>query len=139
MTVYLDASVVVSMFLADANTPRALDFAERYSLVTLSLWTVAEFSSALAVQTRIGRAAPMERRRAEARFDEWLTLQSEPLVPTPDDFAAARRMLRVDSAVLRTPDALHLAICERVGTALATFDVRMRQAAQAFGVPTIEV
>jgi hypothetical protein len=39
LTVYLDAGVVVSMFLADANTPRALDFAERHSAVTLSLRT----------------------------------------------------------------------------------------------------
>jgi predicted nucleic acid-binding protein len=46
----------------------------------------------------------------------------------------------LDSKVgLRTPDALHLAICSRVGADLASFDKRMLQAAAEFRVTVVEV
>ncbi len=139
MIVYLDTSVLVSMFVADSNTPRAWRIAEQHQQLIHSLWTVAEFSSALGVQVRMDRLQPAERVRAEAQLDEWMARSAEPVPPAPEDFMAARQLLRTTSASLRTPDALHLAICKRIGAALASFDNRMQQAAAALGTATIHV
>ncbi len=139
MIVYLDTSVLVSMFVADANTPRAWRIAEQYQQTICSLWTVAEFSSALGVQVRMDRLAPTERLSAEARLDEWLARGAEPVQPAPEDFAAIRHMLRTTAASLRTPDALHLAICMRLGASLASFDKTMQRVATELRAATIEV
>jgi predicted nucleic acid-binding protein len=47
--------------------------------------------------------------------------------------------LRRLDLTLRTPDALNIAIAQRAGAAMATFDARMAEAAQALGldVPTM--
>jgi hypothetical protein len=139
LTVYLDASVLVSMFVADANTPRAWRLAELHPLGICSLWTIAEFSSALGIQVRMDRLEPEERSRAEERLDQWLGSSQERVAPVAEDFVAARRMLLDGKVGLRTPDALHLAICSRVGADLASFDKRMLQAAAEFRVTLIEV
>lgn len=139
MTVYLDASAVVSMFVADVNTPRAWSLAGRHPAAAVSLWTIAEFSSALGVQVRMGRIDSAERVQAESMFDAWLALRPEPIAPVATDFAAARQMLRASAATLKTPDALHLAICDRLRMPLATFDQRMLEAASRFDVVTIDL
>ena len=139
MIVYLDTSVLVSMFVADANTPRAWRVAEQRQQLIYSLWTVAEFSSALGVQVRMDRLEPAERLKAEALLDEWLARTAEPVPPSPEDFLAARELLRTTSVSLRAPDALHLAICKRLGAALASFDNKMQQAAAEFRTATIDV
>jgi predicted nucleic acid-binding protein len=38
---------------------------------------------------------------------------------------------------LRTPDALNIAISQRVGAALATFDDKMADNARSLGVPVV--
>ena len=129
MTVYLDASVLVSMFLADPNSQRALRLAERRPTITFSLWTIAEFSSALGVRSRMGLLDPDERRSLEAMLDQWLASSGAPVAPLAEDFQTARHLLRQSRSNLRAPDALHLAVCARIGADLASFDQKMLQAA----------
>ena len=140
MTAYLDASVLVSMFVADLNTPRAWRLAERRPSCIASLWTITEFSSALHLRARIGALTSEECSRAESsRLDHWLTSGREPVAMLAEDFLAARRMLRERKLNLRAPDALHLAACSRLGAELSSFDVKMLAAAAALGIPAVEV
>ncbi len=53
MTVYLDASVLVSLLVDDSNTAVARRLNERAPLIALSDWTTVECSSALARLTRM--------------------------------------------------------------------------------------
>jgi predicted nucleic acid-binding protein len=52
---------------------------------------------------------------------------------TPGDLAAATMFLRRLDLPLRTPDALHIAIAQRVGAMLVTFDRQMAASARTLG------
>jgi len=53
-----------------------------------------------------------------------------------EDFAVAAGMSDHSAIALRAGDALHLAICTRLGTRLATFDAGLAAAANHHGVST---
>ncbi len=139
MTFYLETSVLVSLFAADIHTPSARRFARTYPDCQTSLWALAEASSALALQVRVGRLEPAEAAAADAHIDRWLVGRPEPETPIADDLLAARRMLRAASSPLRAADALHLALSERLGTTLATFDKRLVMAAIELGAAAVDL
>jgi len=124
------------MFFEDAHAGRARawlqDAARRLSL---SDWTLCELTSALGVIERRGLLTPSQRRLAESQVDAWVRRTGEPIAVSPSDVRRARQMMNATSAPLRAADALHLAIAERTGCSLATFDEAMRRAASALGLP----
>jgi hypothetical protein len=135
LTVYLDTSVVASLFTTDVNSPRAsawLTSAPRD--LALSEWTLTEFSSALAVMERASRMSANERLNAEAVFDGWLSRQRPPYPLAGGDAVVARGFIRAVARPLRAGDALHLALVHRLNVALGTFDIRMASAATDLGI-----
>lgn len=54
--------------------------------------------------------------------------------PHASDFERAAKMLERHDSGLRAGDALHLAICARLGAVLCTDDIRMADAASAIGL-----
>ena len=72
MTVYLDTSVLVSLFQDDKHTERASAWIMGIDSVVLSSCALTEFSSALAVKTRMRQLLDRERRRFELELDQWL-------------------------------------------------------------------
>ncbi len=66
---YLDASVLYSILIADAHSDRVRDWLVEEPVLTVSLWTLTETSSALSYAQRTGRITPGERRRAEVEMD----------------------------------------------------------------------
>jgi predicted nucleic acid-binding protein len=135
LNAYLDASAVVSMFTVDGHTPRVLRWlAGGQERTTLSDWTLAEFSSAIAIGLRAGRLTAAERDRAELAVERW-TIGRPVLNVVVQDIATARQFVRSTTRPLRAPDALHLALVARLGLALVSFDVGMRAAAADLGIP----
>ena len=137
--IYLDTSVVVPLFLADAHSPRVAIWMSGLTGVTgsVSAWTIAEFSSAVAGQERTGQITLADRQAAETAFDGWVTtVQAAPVLAA--DFLAARQLIRTDRVRLRTPDALHIAVALRLGASVATLDQAMERAATDLGL-TVEV
>jgi predicted nucleic acid-binding protein len=125
---YLDASIVVSLFVNDVHGERVAGWLESQSSHWVSHWTVAEFSSAMSHYVRTARVSPGERDRAEAAFDRWL-MRANPILPVLDDhFTEARGLMRLDSS-LRAPDALHLGIAKTHRMVLATLDRGLAAAA----------
>ncbi len=55
----------------------------------------------------------------------------------PSDLDDAQTMLRRLDLVLRAPDAINLAIAQRLGAELATFDIRMAECARALGIAVV--
>jgi predicted nucleic acid-binding protein len=109
VTVYLDGSVLVALFTNDPFTARAKAYLTANSPIMLvSDFAAAEFASAVS-----------RRVRAEA---------------STADIAAATSVLRRLDLNLRTPDAINIAIADRLGATVATFDERMATAARALGV-----
>jgi uncharacterized protein len=132
--IYLDTSVVVSIFLPDVHSSRVLAWLGQLSQrPTVSYWTVAEFSSAAAGQERVGQIDANRRQLAEQNFDAWLlALEQSPVLRA--DFELARDLIRRGQSRLRTPDALHLAVAGRLGARLATLDTAMAGAASLAGL-----
>lgn len=137
MTVYLDTSVVIPLFLDDDHAPRARAWAKSGRMVALSPWTATEFSSALSMQVRVKHLTESERTGFERAFDVWAR-SGQMLEFQPERFLDARLLLQKHSR-LRAPDALHLAIAQWNGLQLATLDVVLREAALAEGMRVIDL
>lgn len=139
MTVYLDASVLVSLLVDDANTALARQLNRTTPLVAVSQWTLVECSSAFARLSRMGRLAPGEQAELEDSLDHWASRGPRVILASSDDFDVSRRFVRNSQSGLRGADALHLAIVAREALTLATFDIVLARAASEFGVQTVDV
>lgn len=138
MTVYLDASVAVSLFFEDAHTERARRLVTADDAWIVSDLTSAEFSSALAIFHRTGRLGPAEARDAFARFDDWRRNDCEGAEVEPADILLAQRIIRRLEHALRVPDALHVVLAGRLGVPMATFDVAMARDARKLGLEVVD-
>ena len=137
MTVYLDASVLVSLFVEDSHTLAARRIGSQVERVTVSHWTLTEASSALGRLVRTGRLTASERSEAEQAIERWAGRRSRTVAVDQIDFIFAQTHLRATSGPLRAPDALHLAIAARGGFTLATFDAVLAAAAREIAVQVL--
>ncbi len=138
MTVYLDASVAVSLFVSDAHSDRARAWLARGEKAVISRWTIAEFSSAVSRLRRVAVIDGAEHHAVELAFDTWVALLGPPVAVTEDDLIEARYLCREDASI-RTPDALHLGVVRRMGLKLATFDRAQAETAKRYGVLVIDL
>jgi predicted nucleic acid-binding protein len=135
--VYLDASVLVALLTNDPLTRRA-DAFMRANTPTLivSDFAAAEFASAMARRVRTGGITPDEARLAFSTFDAWAARATRREQTKAADVSAAEAFLRRLDLNLRTPDALNIAIAQRIGAVLVSFDEKMAASARALGTPT---
>jgi predicted nucleic acid-binding protein len=135
MSVYFDASVIVSMFVKDAFTERAEAFlSSSQPRPVLSDLAATEFASALSLRMRIGTLTADEARAAFLAFDGWMLEETERVECTTFDIRRAEISIRRLDLPLRAPDAIHLAIVQRQGAELATFDRQMTECARTLGL-----
>jgi uncharacterized protein len=135
LAIYLDTSVVMSMFIIDAHSHDARSWLARNTQpLTFSDWTAAEFTSAAAVAAR-ATLSPGVRASAEQAFSAWVALRGGALAVTSADVRQARVLMNSTREPLRASDALHLAVVQRTGDTLAAFDIGMARAATALGIP----
>jgi predicted nucleic acid-binding protein len=135
VSLYLDASVLVALFVIDPTSARAEAFLLAHpEPIAVSDFGAAEFSSAVARRVRMRELSDDEGRLAFSNFDDWAARSADRDLLRAADIEAANRILRRLIVNLRTPDALHIAIAERVGATLVTFDQRMADSARILGV-----
>lgn len=135
MVIYPDASALVALFKTEIHSPQATAILDRsLHAIQLSDFTIAEVSAALAANFRehhLGSDAANDRfilvDKLLAGFGAAITVNSY-------DMAETIGLVRLDLR-LRAPDALHLAICRRIGATLLTFDKDQSAAAVALGIP----
>ncbi len=134
MKVYLDASVLVALLTNDPLTARADAFLRTSApVLVLSDFAAAEFASALARRVRSKEITAEDAREAFSTLDTWASRTTQRIETTAADVKAAEAALRRLDLTLRTPDALNIAIAQRVGATLATFDAKMANSARALG------
>jgi predicted nucleic acid-binding protein len=92
-----------------------------------------EFAAVVSRAVRMGRFDVEAAARALLGFDEFREA-SLPMSHARDDFELAEKLVRDFGTKLSAPDALHLASARNSGAALATFDVRLADAARTQGV-----
>ena len=136
MSLYLDTSVFVALLTDDLFTRHA-DRYLRESVETVSVSDIgaAEYASVLARRVRTGVITASQARASFATFDAWRMRAARQLELDAADVAAADAWLRGLEPPLRTLDALHIAIAQRIDATLVTFDQRMAAAARALGTP----
>ncbi len=139
MTIYVDASVVFSIVTIAVHSQRARRWIDTHPKMAATLWSIAEVTSAFAIKVRSGELTVNDRQSAELKLDEWLRRLGEPIDVLASDYAACRRLINTLDLPLRAPDALHLAVAQRSCSALATFDKGLADAAQAIGVPVVDL
>ena len=136
MSVYLDASILVALFTRDAFTDRANEFlATELPVLIVSDFAAAEFASAVARLMRINQITRPEARAILAAFDAWRLRVADTTGILSSDVTTAASFIRGLDLTLRTADAINIAMAERIGATLATFDVKMGDSARAIGVP----
>lgn len=135
MSLYLDASVIVPLFLKDALSARAFAVlrATKAALI-ISDWAGLEVSNVVARQLRIGALTKGQAEATLANFDTWRANSASSAETSGPDVVSATQFVRAFDLTLRGPDAVHLAIARRLGAALCTFDARMEKAAVALGL-----
>lgn len=135
MTLYLDASVLVALFVIDPVAACAEAYLSAHpAVIVVSDFGAAEFSSAVARRVRMRDLTGGEGRLAFANFDDWTARSTSRENVIAVDIAAADRILRRLDVNLRTPDAIHIAIARRLDAVLLTFDRQMATAARALGM-----
>lgn len=138
MTLYLDTSVAVSLFADDAHTERAERLISAPVDLIVSDLTAVEFASALAIQHRSGHRTQGEIRAAFALFDRWCDDYSHRETISAADLRSAEQMIRALDMALKAPDATHIAMAERLGASLATFDTTIAREARRQGLNVVE-
>ena len=137
MIICLDTSVLIAAFTREDGSPRALALLAEAGAWRVSDWATAEFAGAIRVKARRGELAPDLIEAVEATLDEMIAAVGASITVHADDHAEARRLI-IEDGLLRAPDALHLAIAQRIGAQLATFDANLARAAEAVGVPVLQ-
>ena len=135
MSIYLDASFLIPTLVEEQGSAGVIAYlvaAERELLV--SEFAAAEVASALSrlVRMRLLASADAEARLAD--FEAWRAAASSPVDLRPADARLAYAYVRRFDLMLRTPDALHLAIAARLDASIVTLDRRLERAAQEVGI-----
>lgn len=137
MSVYVDASVLVALFVADSLTETANEAIERTGEpLVLSNLTSLEVASVIARKVRNRDVSAKDGRIALANFDGWAIL-TQHILSEPADVAAADAIVRRFDVNLHGADAIHVAIAMRAGASLLTLDDKMRRSARKLGLSVI--
>ena len=135
MSLYLNARILVALFVIDPSSSRAEAFLSAHpEIVVVSDFGVAEFSSAVGRRVRTGDLTREDGQLAFCNFDNGshdLHTGRRSRLPISTQQLGFLRRLDIN---LRTADAIHIAISRRLGAALVTFDRSMAAGARALGV-----
>lgn len=134
MSSYLDTSVLVPLFTTERLSSRAFAFVRADPTVLIvSDFAAAEFASAVARRVRMHEIVLDDARRLFSMFDGWLARSAHRVDTTGMDVAGAETILRRLDTSLRAPDAIHIALAQRLDATLVTFDRQMADGARALG------
>ncbi|MGX7705410.1 type II toxin-antitoxin system VapC family toxin [Methylobacterium sp. Gmos1] len=137
--IYCDANIVIAIFVREALSSRIQTWVTDPSVgVVISDLTVLEFTSAISRLVRERKLDAAEARSIFSRFEFWRAALGRPMTITRNMFVHARTIVEDASLGVRGPDALHLALLQVTGLPFATFDARLRRAADTLGLSTLE-
>jgi predicted nucleic acid-binding protein len=138
VTVYLDASVLVTI-IAEEPTSEIVDaFLERHGArLGVSDFAAVEVASAMSRMVRTHMITQTDAKARLVDFDAWRSFRTRTIDIEQSDFRLANTYVRRFDLMLRAPDALHAAICGRLNLTLVTLDRRLAKAARELGIDVI--
>ena len=138
MSLYCDASVIVPAIIEEPLSGAVAALLQGQSrAVLVSDFAAGEFASAVARRFRMAELTAAEAQQALIEYDLWSSVAAQGVHVAREDIANATALVRRLDLKLRLPDAIHLAICMRLGLTLATLDLGLANAARALGAPHI--
>lgn len=138
MSLYFDACVLVPLFVEEDSSVAVGRFVERsIGKIVVGDLAIAEFGAALSHHVRSQRASEIASNSVLALFDQWVTSEAERLAVASSDIVRAGTIVRRVDLKLLSPDAIHAAVCERLGLTLVTLDSRLADAAARLGVAVV--
>jgi len=136
LSLYLDASALLPLFIEEARTNQA-HTSLRGNVLIISDFAVAEFSAGVARRTRAGEIDESDAVRVFAALDAWTLNAARRETLTPGDVKVAISLVRRLDLGLRAPDAVNIAIAQRCAATLLTFDEKMARSARSLGMTVI--
>lgn len=138
MLTYLDASIIASLLFKEPTSDRVLTAVRSFGSGTLvSDFAAAEVASAVSKRLRMGLDNETTATTRLAEFDAFRSELSAAAPLDAEDISSAEQLVRTFELKLRTPDAIHAAVCLRHNYQLATLDTGLADAARALGVACI--
>ena len=132
--IYVDTSLLLPVYVPEAQSEEANRILESTFPIVISDLTVAEFHVGLARKVKLGElsVAQLDETRSlfESHMQEGLLRR---IALRSSHSEVAGRLASTSSIMLRTLDALHLAVAAEVGSPIATFDTRLGDAARDLG------
>ena len=129
----MDASVLVALFTNDALTARADNFLRKNPSVLIVSDCRSGIFLRIARQVRTKDITKEDARLVFANFDTWTARTTQRAPMGTADIVAAEVLIRRFELALRTPDALNIAMVQRMGAMLVTFDSKMAAVARTIG------
>lgn len=138
---YLDTSLLVAFVTNESETSRVQFWVRSKADQRLSIsdWTVTEFSSALSVKLRRRDMTVDKRNQALSMFRSGFLDLVTRLGVSAEDFQSAAELADNHALGLRGSDALHLAVAKRHRATLCTLDRKQAEAGAASNVDTLLV
>jgi predicted nucleic acid-binding protein len=131
---YLDTNAIIGLLTTDPLTPRVTAQLRHVSgPMIISDFAAAEFSGVIARKMRTGIITRQYALDALTALDRLSARISRTGLETGDIPRADSFLRRLDLPLL-APDAIHIAIAQRLGATLVTFDQRMASAARTLGI-----
>ena len=139
MTWYFDASVVIPILVKERCSAAVDAFMSTLQQeVWVSDFAAAEVASAVSRLVRTGRLQASDGTACLSDFDVWRAAMTRQAEMHAADVRLAGAFVRKFDFALRVPDALHLAIAQRLDATLVTLDRRLATAARELGVAVEE-
>ena len=138
MNLYLDASIVVPRLVEEPGTAVVEAYLAGCSAqLLISDFAAAEVASALSRLVRTRLLATADALSALNDFEIWRAARCSPADVHATDARLAYAYVQRFDLMLRTPDALHLAISRRLDATLITLDGRLANAARELGIAVV--
>jgi uncharacterized protein len=138
--VVFDASPLVDLFVDSLNSSRIRSYvAGELGEIVVSDLAAGEFSAGIARLVRTRCISDEHGLLLFGMFDSWRTGETQAVLTEAGDIRAATAFVRRFDLSLKLPDAIHIAIAQRLRAPLCTFDATQARAARRVGVPLVEV
>jgi predicted nucleic acid-binding protein len=138
MSAYLDASVLLPTIVEEPSSAAVDRFCLEWpDTLVVSDFAAAEVASGLSRLVRTQQIDLEDARMRLADFDAWRAGSAVAPDFAASDARLANLYVRRFDLMLRAPDALHAAICRRLGLTLVTLDRRLATAAHELGVSVL--
>lgn len=138
MSVYLDASAIVPLFVPEPASDRMEEWlAGSEGPLHVGDLATGEIGSALSRLVRMGALSQADAAAIHADFLAWRDAVAIRVEHGTADVVRAAALVRIEHPKLLMPDAIHISTCARLGLQLVTIDERLVEAAGARGLEAL--